>query len=303
MKKYFYILIIVGFSCFGQVGSNNSDANKIDEVLSFNKVDQIPIFESCKKEKKDIQRDCVVNFINAHIEKNLKYPEEAKKVNVESKVFCTFIIDEKGKIIITEAKGKPTSFKKAFENEAIRVLSLLPKFIPAKHNKKIVKVQAHYTVEFKLENAGIIRESEMVAYDPEYPVSVEVAEYADEYADEAIPFQVVEQIPLFKNCKTVEKKEQMNCFYEEMEKHVKKHLKYPKEAKKNNIESRVSVHFEIDKNGKVTNIQARAKQTEFKSLFEEEAKRIISLLPDFIPATQRKKPVVVKYAIPINFKL
>lgn len=121
--------------------------------------------------------------------------------------------------------------------------------------------------------------------------------------DEAIPFQVVEQIPLFKNCKTIEKKEQMNCFYEEMEKHVKKHLKYPKEAKKNNIENRVSVHFEIDKNGKVTNIQARGKQTEFKSLFEEEAKRIISLLPDFIPAMQRKKPVVVKYAIPINFKL
>ena len=134
-----------------------------------------------------------------------------------------------------------------------------------------------------------------------YPTEEKIV--TDEFTDEAIPFQVVEQIPLFKNCKTVEKKDQMNCFYEEMEKHVKKHLKFPKEAKKNNIESRVSVHFEIDKNGKVTNIQARGKQTEFKSLFEEEAIRIISLLPDFIPATQRKKPVVVKYAIPINFKL
>ena len=39
--------------------------------------------------------------------------------------------------------------------------------------------------------------------------------------DEAIPFAVVEQIPLFENCKSVEKKNQMNCFYEEMEKHVK----------------------------------------------------------------------------------
>lgn len=95
----------------------------------------------------------------------------------------------------------------------------------------------------------------------------------------------------------------MNCFYEEMEKHVKKHLKYPEEARNKKIENKVSVHFEIDKNGRVTNIQARGKQTEFKSLFEEEAKRIISLLPDFIPATQRKKPVVVKYAIPIIFTL
>ena len=30
--------------------------------------------------------------------------------------------------------------------------------------------------------------------------------------DEAIPFAVVEQIPLFENCKSVEKKNQMNCF-------------------------------------------------------------------------------------------
>jgi len=303
MKKYFYIHILVGLSCFGQVDSNNSDANKIDEVISFNKVDIIPIFENCKNEKRDLQRDCVVNFINTHIEKNLKYPEEAKRVNLESKVFCTFTINEKGKITITEAKGKPTSFKKAFENEAIRVLNLLPKFIPGKHNNKIVKVQAQYTIEFKLKNTGIIRESEMVAYDPEYPVSVEIAEPALEYLDEAIPFQVVEQIPLFENCKNVEQKEQINCFQEEMKKHIEKNLKYPKDAKKNKVESKVTVLFEIDKNGKVTNIKVRGKQTEFKSLFEEEAKRIISLLPNFIPATQRGKIVKVSYAIPINFKL
>lgn len=303
MKKYLSILILIGFSCFGQVNSNNSDSDKNDEVISFNKVDQIPIFENCKKEKKDIQRDCVVNFINAHIEKNLKYPKEAKKANIESKVFCTFTIDEEGKITITEAKGKPTSFKKVFENEAIRVLNLLPKFIPAKHNNKIVKVQAQYTVEFKLENTGIIRESEMVAYDPEYPVSVEVAEPAEEYLDEAIPFQVVEQIPLFEACKNVERKEQINCFQEEISNHIKKELKYPKEAKKDKIEDRVITIFEFDKNGKVTNIQVKGKKSDYKALFEAEAKRIIQTLPQFSPGLQRGKPVAVKYAIPISFKL
>ena len=44
-----------------------------------------------------------------------------------------------------------------------------------------------------------------------------------------------------------------------MEKHVKKHLKYPKEAKKDKIEDRVITVFEIDKQGKVTNIHARGK--------------------------------------------
>ena len=134
--------------------------------------------------------------------------------------------------------------------------------------------------------------------------TTEVKAETDELFDESIPFAVVEQIPLFETCKNVEKKDQMACFQEEMKKHVEKHLKYPKEAKKNNIEDRVSTHFEIDKNGKVTNIQVRSKnKDEYKTLFEEETKRIISLLPDFIPATQRKKPVTVKYAIPIIFKL
>jgi TonB family protein len=134
-----------------------------------------------------------------------------------------------------------------------------------------------------------------------YPTEEKIV--TEEFIEEAIPFPVVEQIPLFESCKTVEKKEQTNCFYEKMEKHVEKHLRYPEEARNKKIENRVSVHFEIDKDGKVTNIQARGKQTEFKSLFEEEAKRIISLLSNFIPATQRKKPVAVKYAIPITFKL
>lgn len=301
MKKYLFFLIFSGFNCFGQVNSNNSQSNKTDEVISFNKVDQIPIFENCKNEKRDLQRDCVVNFINTHIEKNLKYPEEAKKVNVESKVFCTFIINEEGKITITEAKGKPTTFKKAFENEAIRVLNLLPKFIPAKHNNKTVKVQAQYTVEFKLENSGIIRENETVE---SYPVSV-TAESYEEYLDEAVPFAVVEQIPLFNSCKNVEKTKQRECFQEEIKKHIEKQLEYPKEAKKNKITGRVIVLFEITKEGNISNIRNRVTATnkEFSKLFEAEVLRILSKLPKFIPGEQRGKIVDVSYSIPIIFSL
>lgn len=298
MKRHYYLLFVFSFSCLAQVNSS-----KNEEILSYNKVDIIPVFENCKNEKRDNQRDCVVNFINTHIEKNLKYPEEAKRVNLESKVFCTFIIDESGNVTVTEAKGKPTSFKKAFENEAIRVLNLLPKFIPAKHNNQVVQVQAQYEVEFKLENSKVIRVDEMVAYNPEYPVSVAVAEPAEEYLDEAIPFAVIEQIPLFESCKPVEKKEQMNCFQEQMKKHIEKKLKYPKEAKKNKVENRVITLFEIGKNGKVTNIRVRGKKTEYQQLFETEAKRIIEALPPFSPGLHRGKPFKVSYSIPINFTL
>jgi protein TonB len=177
------------------------------------------------------------------------------------------------------------------------VLNLLPKFIPAKHNNQVVKVQAQYEVEFKLENTGIIRVSETVE---SYPVSVTAESYA-EYLDEAVPFAVVEQIPLLKACKNVEKKEQINCLNEEIRKHIKNELKYPKEAKENKIEARVLVTFEIEKDGTISALRARGPKN--REIFEAEAKRIIQTLPKFTPGLQRGKPVSVGYSIPITFKL
>ena len=278
------------------------NSNENQEILSFNKVDVIPIFENCKNEKRDKHRDCVVNFINAHIEKNLKYPEEAKRVNLESKVFCTFIIDESGKVTVTEAKGKPTSFKKAFENEAIRVLNLLPKFNPAKHNNQVVKVQAQYEVEFKLEDDKI----EMIDYEntPIVVISEERIVAEPKYSEEVIPFQVVEQVPLFSSCKEIESTLQRECFQKEIKKHIEKHLRYPEHAKQFKAQDRVITLFEINKFGYVTNIKVRSGlNDEFRILFESEAKRIIGTLPQFSPALHRGKPVVVSYAVPIEFKL
>ena len=295
MKRHFYLFFLFNICCLAQ---ENTNSNKNEELISYNKVDIIPIFENCKNLNKDLQKDCVVDFINTHIEKNLKYPEEAKKVNVESKVFCTFIIDEEGKITITEAKGKPTSFKKAFENEAIRVLNLLPKFIPAKHNNQIVKVQAQFTVDFKLENSSIIRENESVI---DVPSSVTVTE--PDYYDEPLPFAVVDQIPLFKSCESIQKKDHVRCFNEELKKHIEKTLKFPKKAKKEKIENNVSVVYQITENGEITNIHARARKPEHRLLFEEEAKRIISLIPNLIPGKQKGKAVKVNYATVIQFKL
>ena len=133
--------------------------------------------------------------------------------------------------------------------------------------------------------------------------TTEVKAETDELFDESIPFAVVEQIPLLKASKNVEKKEQINCLNEEIRKHIKNELKYPKKAKKDKIEDRVITVFEIDKNGKVTNIKVRGKKSEYQSLFEAEAKRIIEALPQFSPGLQRGKPVVVKYGIPISFTL
>lgn len=114
----------------------------------------------------------------------------------------------------------------------------------------------------------------------------------------AIPFAVIEYVPVFPGCEGLKtQQEQKDCFNQKMQEHVVAHFKYPKEALEMNLSGRVYVQFVIDTNGRVTGIEKRGPDR----LLEQEAQRIISLVPQLKPGYQRGKPVSVRYAIPINF--
>ena len=93
----------------------------------------------------------------------------------------------------------------------------------------------------------------------------------------------------------------MDCFNLEMVKHIQKHFRYPGEAVRNSIEGEVWVRFIIDKDGIVKNIKTLGPNN--GELLNEEAKRVVSKLPDFKPAKKNNEPVSVKYGFPINFSL
>lgn len=128
-----------------------------------------------------------------------------------------------------------------------------------------------------------------------------VQEVVVEDYNDPIPFMVLEVPPQFKECKDIAKDKAKDCFYEQLNKHIKKNLKYPKEAKKNNIEGKVHVLFIINEEGKVTDLKTKAPKG--AQLLEAEAIRIIKKLPQFMPATQRGRKVRTSYAVPILFKL
>lgn len=57
--------------------------------------------------------------------------------------------------------------------------------------------------------------------------------------------------------------------------------------------------FTIDENGVITDIKTRAAHPHF----EEEAIRVIKLLPKFIPGKQRSENVSVVYTLPITIMI
>ena len=117
--------------------------------------------------------------------------------------------------------------------------------------------------------------------------------------DVAVPFAVVENVPIFPGCKGKNNNELKACFQDKIQKHLQKHFQYPETALEMGIHGKVFVMFDIDREGVVSKIRTRGPD----KLLEKEAARIVSLLPKMTPGKQRGKPVRVPYALPINFQL
>ena len=82
------------------------------------------------------------------LSENMKYPEQAEKERIQGRVICTFFVEKDGSISdITVAK----SVHPQLDAEAVRVLSLMPKWIPGKWNGELTKVKYTFPVTFRLE--------------------------------------------------------------------------------------------------------------------------------------------------------
>jgi len=104
----------------------------------------------------------------------------------------------------------------------------------------------------------------------------------------AVTFVVVEEMPHFPGGDQA----LFNYIYE--------NVKYPPEAKAQGIQGKVILRFVVTAEGKVADITV---VRGVHSLLDEEAIRVMSGLPEWIPGRQGGKPVDVYYSLPISFSL
>ncbi len=116
-----------------------------------------------------------------------------------------------------------------------------------------------------------------------------------------IPFNYVDEIPLFKNCEGVAVYKQEKCFKNELSNHIKRNLKYPESSYDRGIQGRVIVHFVINKDGNVDKMKVVSPYKGEE--LGKEAERIMKKLPKFKPGKQSGTPVTVKYGLPITFRI
>ncbi|MBN2040044.1 MAG: energy transducer TonB [Spirochaetes bacterium] len=77
-------------------------------------------------------------------------------------------------------------------------------------------------------------------------------------------------------------------------------ITYPAEALEKSIGGRVYISFAVESDGNITDV--RVVRGVFPSL-DQEALRVIKLLPKWKPGKQRGRSVKVLYVVPVNFKI
>jgi len=127
---------------------------------------------------------------------------------------------------------------------------------------------------------------------------VDVSE--DEDMVEDVPFAIIEDVPVYPGCKG-NKDQLKSCLQESITKHVNRKFNsdLASDLGLSPGVKKIFVMFKIDKTGNITDVQARAPHKRL----EEEAIRVVELLPKMIPGKQRGRAVGVKYSLPIAFKV
>jgi TonB family protein len=90
---------------------------------------------------------------------------------------------------------------------------------------------------------------------------------------------------------------------DELVKYLRDNLKYPENAKENNIEGTVFVDFVITANGKVREVVASDIVGDVDLSLKEEAIRVVAAMPGWKAGTQQGKPVDVSFSVPITFEM
>ncbi len=83
-----------------------------------------------------------------YLSENIKYPEQAKKENIQGKVYMRFVVERDGSIVDAEILR---GIGGGCDEEALRVVNAMPKWEPGKQKGTPVRVQYNLPIVFKLQ--------------------------------------------------------------------------------------------------------------------------------------------------------
>jgi len=214
------------------------------------------------------------------IKDNLRYPADAARDSIQGRVTLSFDVEEDGSITNVKVMRSPDE---RLSQEAIRIVKMMPKWLPSKQRGKPVRVNYALPISFRLNAA----QQKSANVNPS-ATKTEKADTAAATGEDMIFEGKPVQQPEFPGGETA----LMNF--------IVSNLKYPQSAAKKGIQGRVVLSFIVEKDGSISTIKVMRSPDERLSL---EAIRVVRKMPKWTPAKQEGKPVRVKYVLPVTFRL
>jgi TonB family protein len=226
--------------------------------------------------------ECTKTRLAEFIQANLQMPPEARAAGTGGLVLVEFVVEKSGLIgEIRPVKDPGMGMAK----EAIRVIQLMKdrkmKWVPAENGGK--RIAFRYTVP--------------VSFNLDAPAKEKSAMQDGTMAPTDGVYVVAEIMPKFAGCAS---DTAQDCTFRKLLEHIKGNMKYPDEAIKKNIQGQVVTEFVVGADGVVTDAKVK---TGLGHGCDEEALRVLGLMPAWTPGYQDGKAVPVRMTLPILFQL
>ncbi|MBF0647266.1 TonB family protein [Dysgonomonas sp. GY75] len=230
------------------------------------------------------------------IESNTRYPYLLLKIDMEGDLDIKFNIDKNGVVQDVEITR---GFDPVADDEVIRMVKAMPRWIPATDSGQPVKMEQKLTISFKADEDLKKRAKEQREKEPNdnfYIGSLIINETDLSGIDsgEVAP-DVISQSDTLLN-----RSPQFPGGKDALEAYLKSNLKYPKRAIQMGIEGRVIFNILISEQGEISRIAL------FKGIFRdcnEEAFYLIKKMPKWVPGLKDGKPAPMEVMLPIPFVL
>ena len=214
------------------------------------------------------------------ISQHIQYPQNAYDSHIQGRVIVQFLVKEDGSV--GDAKIISSVFP-SLDEEALRVVTRLPKFNPAILDGKAVEYWFAIPIIFRLAND--LESPEKAKDSIITETKNDVVPGTDDGTDEVKIYQVVERMPEYPGGQAA------------LLKFIGDNLKYPKEMV-DCFQGNVRVRFYVDSLGHVCDPQI---VQGLDSALDREVLRVVRLFPDFIPGQHEGKKVNVYMNLPISF--
>jgi TonB family protein len=212
----------------------------------------------------------------------VKYPPESLKKNVKGWVHVGYTVDLDGSISNVKINAAPDPM---LGEAVLKAVKSSPRWLPGKKTTGKSPFRSAVSIKFEI--------PEKVISSEEIPVFAfgKIPSF-----EELTPGIEVDEIPQFPKAKAAT--EEAN--EEAIRNWVDQNLKYPENAIKGKIEGEVTIRFIVTRDGKLEDFLVTRSAS---PLLNDEALRVISLMPDWKPAIQGGEPKNVYYNAIVEFKL